>query len=146
VHRDAETAPSEDRVREIHAALEESKGQVRWGRDVTVCVIPVRMTEAWLLLDENALRLAAGNPSGKDPLDLPPIHRLEQLPNPKATLHDLLRQAGGLSGRRLKSFRVRSAVQRITEMIEDFSPLRALTAFQALETEVRQVVGKQKWA
>src|SRR5437868_5724727 len=44
VHRDAETAPRENRLAEIGAAIP-------WMRDSGslpfVCVIPVRMTEAW---------------------------------------------------------------------------------------------------
>ena len=47
-----------------------------------VLVIPVRMTEAWLLIDELALRRAAGNPNGRNPLDLPALKDLEALPEP----------------------------------------------------------------
>ena len=32
-------------------------------------IVPVRMTEAWLLLDESAIRRVAGRPHGDEPLD-----------------------------------------------------------------------------
>jgi hypothetical protein len=61
------------------------------------------MQEAWLLFNEGALREAAGNPRGSVALELPRVTSLEGIPNPKETLHHLLREASGLSGRRKKS-------------------------------------------
>jgi len=146
VHRDAETESVQARVEEIEKALEGVKDKIQLGREGTVCVVPVRMTEAWLLLDEKALRLAAGNPHGRRPLSLPSINEVENLPDPKGILYRLLHQASGLSGRRLKRFRASTATQRITDFISDFSPLRALSAFQTLEREIKQVVRGQRWA
>ncbi len=98
VHRDAERESIESRVTEIREALE------RCAIDTppVVCVVPVRMQEAWLLIDEFALRKAAGNPRGRQRLDIPEPKKLEDLPDPKQILHDLLREASGLRGRRLK--------------------------------------------
>ncbi|MBI3800779.1 MAG: hypothetical protein HY268_27845 [Deltaproteobacteria bacterium] len=145
VHRDAETGSLASRVEEIHKALEQLAGAIHWNRDLTVCVIPIRMQEAWLLLNEAAIRSAAGNPNGRRPLELPSIKDLEQLPNPKMVLFNLLRQASELYGRRLRSFRVSGRVQRVAEFINDFVLLRALSAFVALEEEIEQVVRKQGW-
>jgi hypothetical protein len=47
-----------------------------------------------------------------------------------------LRKASGLSGRRLKTFNVPGSQIRITDLIEDFSPLRKLKAFQRLEEDI----------
>ena len=58
VHRDAEREPFENRMREIELAADEAKIRHR------VPVIPVRMTEAWLLLEIGAIRTAADNPNG----------------------------------------------------------------------------------
>lgn len=66
-------------------------------------------------------------------------------PIPKKTLHKLLRQASGLTGRRLQKFPVASGVQRMASLIDDFSPLRALPAFAALEGEIGMVVREQGW-
>lgn len=134
VHRDAEREPIENRRREIHSALE----RCEIGVLPVVYVIPVRMQETWLLIDGPALRRAAGNPQGRHPLDLPDLRRLEDLPNPKETLHDLLGTASGLSGRRLQRFKrhVERHVHRVAEEVDDFGPLRELRAFQRVESDV----------
>ncbi|MEH2006809.1 hypothetical protein [Nostoc sp.] len=144
IHRDAEREPREKRITEILEALEEvvKKSVVV---PPHICVIPVRMQEAWLLFDEAALRKAAGNPRGRQPLQLPDICKLEQLPDPKDILYGLLYEASELTGRRLKQFSVNQRVHRLAELIDDFSPLRALSAFQLLETEIQQVIKTQGW-
>jgi len=143
VHRDAEGEPREKRVDEINEAIEE----VVTSHLVppVVCVVPVRMQEAWLLFDE-AIRHAAGNRSGRHPLDLPPIRQLERLPDPKTMLYECLKQASGLSGRRLKRFPVHKRARRVAELIDDFSPLRALSAFKALENDIVEIIERQSWA
>ena len=90
VLRDAESAPIEKREAEIRKALEESSvaDSVR-----VVCVVPVRMQEAWLLIDEAALRNAAGDPNGTQPLDMPDVQKLEELADPKQLSRELLRLA-----------------------------------------------------
>lgn len=59
VHRDAEAQTVDHRLAEIQAALEDVA--LQW---YLIPVIPVRMTEAWLLLDESAIRVVAGRPTG----------------------------------------------------------------------------------
>ena len=142
VHRDTESAPIEKREAEIRKALEESsvEDSVR-----VVCVVPVRMQEAWLLIDEAALRKAAGDPNGTQPLDMPDVQKLEELADPKQLIRELLRQASGLRGRRLKRFNWRSSAHRVAEMIGDFSVLYRLAAFQRLAAEVKRVVTAEKW-
>jgi hypothetical protein len=131
VHRDAENQGFEKRSQEIDDARRQSgdPGHI-------IPVIPVRMTEAWLLFDERAIRAAAGNPNGKVPLDLPRLRSLESLPDPKSVLNDILKKASELSGRRLKSFDDTTARTLVAERIEDFSPLKQLTAFRSLVDEV----------
>lgn len=148
VHRDAENQGRETRVREIErAVIELTQGAVRENPGVPchVCVVPVRMTEAWLLFDEAAIKRAAGNASGPEPLELPAVGALETLPNPKGTLYDLLRHASGLNGRRLEQFPVSYHAPRVSNFISDFSALRPLQAFQTLENELRQVVRERQW-
>jgi len=64
VHRDAEREPFENRHTEIERALLEVARQ-EVSLPSAVCVIPVRMHEAWLLFNEWAIRMAAGNPRGR---------------------------------------------------------------------------------
>jgi len=141
VHRDAEREPHATRRAQIDAAVAQQPSL-----PPVVGVVPVRMQEAWLLVDEGAIRQAAGNPNGTQPLGLPLLARLEDLPDPKAMLYEVLREASGLSGRRRREVPVRQHATRIPEFIEDFSPLRRLAAFQVLEAAVAHLVAAQGWA
>lgn len=143
VHRDAEREHPANRRDEIESAIRDA---VADGVQLppALCVIPVRMQEAWLLFDEAAIRAAAGNPNGRMPLELPAATRIERLPNPKETLRGLLRQASGLSGRRLGQLDDRP--HRVVSFIDDFTSLRHLSAFQELEAELHTIVVDQGWA
>lgn len=134
IHRDAEGEPWQTRIEEIQRHLPEPHDPP------AVCVVPVRMQEAWLLFDENALRLAADNPRGRVPLSMPDPGDLEAIPDPKDLLFTLLRTASDLKGRRLHRLNVPERVHRLADLIEDFSPLRRLSAFQALEEDVRRIL------
>lgn len=142
IHRDAEGASLDERLAEIEESLKEA----RVAQKPVVCVIPVRMTEAWLLIDEAALRRAAGNPNGKQPLNLPSVARLEGLSDPKRVLYGLLRQASGFHGRRLKSLNRKLSGHRVADFIRDFRPLYRLTAFQRLAADVARTAQERGWS
>ena len=140
VHRDAERIPVRTREKEIRTACDASAK----GRTLeAVTVVPVRMLEAWLLIDEAALRKAAGNPGGRQTLDMPPVGDLEKLPNPKKTIHELLRDASGFRDRRrrLEQFDrdLGRCVQRVAMQIADFGSLQGLASFRALERQVERL-------
>ena len=141
VHRDAEGEARETRVREITTAITNADTFV----SAVSCVVPIRMQEAWLLFDEVAINHAAGNPSNHESLNLPLINRLEDLPDPKTELHERLKQASNLGRRRLATFQVSQRARRVTQFVKDFSPLRRLSAFAALESELQQIVEQQGW-
>lgn len=143
VHRDAEKEKLEKRAAEIAEAVEEVSKDLNIPPQI--CVIPVRMQEAWLLINEEAIRWAVGNPNGKQKIQLPPTIEIEKLVKPKDDLFDLLREASGRKGRRLQQLDVRLCANRVTEFIEDFSPLRSLPAFQILESEIERIVKEQSW-
>jgi len=138
IHRDAESASPGQRSLEIDRAVQRAKTTIHV--PPIVYVIPVRMLEAWLLFDLAAVRRAAGNPHGSEPVNLPSLRSLENMADPKAQLHRILCEASRLHGRRLKTFNHNSAVHRIAEYIEDFSPLRALPAFQGLEDNLKETI------
>ncbi len=142
IHRDSERDSHTIRVNEIRTTVNQIESFVSVP---TVCVVPVRMTEAWLLFDIVALRQAASNPNGSTPLRFPELRRLEHQLDPKDVLYNLLRQASGLSSRRLKGFPVSDRAHRVAELINDFSPLRILPAFAALESELKDAIEKQGW-
>lgn len=131
IHRDAEGHSYEERQKEIEEAYAAS------GLDVPyVEVIPVRMTEAWLLHDEAALRLAADNPNGKIVLALPSTKVVHQVNDPKKELETLLITASELNQRRLKRFKPRQRMHRLAELIDDFSVLRVQDSFFRLEQRI----------
>jgi hypothetical protein len=143
IHRDAEKEPQEMRRDEIEQAIAASQNDIQQAQAVTVCVVPVRMTEAWLLFDEPAIRRASGNPNGKVSLNLPKSAVWETLADPKRTLHDALRVASQLTGRRLESFQANRRQVQISEYIEDFSPLLTLKAFQGLKDETTKALAER---
>jgi len=139
VHRDAEGQRPDRSRREIHEALRRVSPA-----HSTVHVVPVRMTEAWLLADQRAIRLAAGNPDGRERLTLPPLRRLESAADPKAILREALVTASALRGRKLQRFRrdMGQRVLRVAELIEDYASLRALSAFTKLESDLRRALAE----
>jgi hypothetical protein len=139
VQRDAEKQTIDSRKNEIREAIE--LVAEFYSIPTTINVIPIRMQEAWLLFDESAIRKASGNPNGQETLCLPHLNKIERLPNPKRILYDLLRKASGLSGRRLSRLQVNSYAPRVSEFINSFAPLRALSAFNALESDIQTVMG-----
>jgi hypothetical protein len=117
IHRDAEKALPSYRRAEIKTTVQtaEAKGC----RIPAVTLVPVRMSEAWLLFGERAIRHAAGNPNGTKPLNLPSLGRIEDRPDPKSDLRFALEAASELSGRRLKKFNTSQAFWRIVDFLED---------------------------
>jgi hypothetical protein len=138
IHRDAEGQVSERRYEEIMGAMVIAQ---RKGLAIPhICIVPIRMQEAWLLLDEAAIRKASGNPNGRMPLVLPSVRSIESIRDPKGLLYQHLRDVSGLHGRRLKKFRPECRASRITDYMHDFNCLRALSAYRRLENDVQQII------
>ena len=136
IHRDAEREPPANRRHEIHEAIR------LLGADrppACVCVVPVRMSEAWLLLDESAIRRAAENPNGKVPMDMPRRADIEGLPDPKKRLYELLKTAANLNTRRSRRYDPKVSARFVTRYSDDFSGLRELSAFRTLEEDVQRI-------
>jgi hypothetical protein len=136
VHRDAEgeTVP----VRQLEIETSWQRGVA--GGDVAttlVCVIPVRMTESWLITQEGPIRSAVGNPHGKDDLGLPAARAIESDADPKAILFAALKAASGLSATRKQRFVPDRYRHRVSELTEDLGPLRKLPSFRHLEAQIQ---------
>ena len=71
IHRDAEKENPDNRREEIVNALSQLTANLKIP---FICVIPVRMHEAWLLFDESAIRRASGNPNGRIEIRLPKLN------------------------------------------------------------------------
>jgi hypothetical protein len=108
IHRDADAREPTGRLQEIQSAVEEVGVQSRW-----VPVVPVQETEAWLLLDEKAIRTVAENPSGRVRLNLPRPAQVERLADPKSRLQEAILTASGAAGRRLERLRAAFPQQRL---------------------------------
>ncbi len=93
VHRDAETASLQDRQSEVDEAV--SLACKTAVIPPAIAVVPVRMMEAWLLFDEQAVRDAAGNRNGTVDLGLPRLADAEDSPDPKSLLHRAILEATG---------------------------------------------------
>ncbi|WP_437588649.1 hypothetical protein [Sorangium sp. So ce1000] len=124
VHRDAEREPAENRIREILEATRDRPMPI-------VCAVPIRMTEAWLLFDEAAIRRAAGCPNGSMALNLPALKNVEAVSDPKEVLRQTIKVASNLSGRRRAQIHI--DIRRLADLIDDFKPLRAISSFRAFE-------------
>ncbi|GAA0360435.1 DUF4276 family protein [Actinoallomurus spadix] len=116
IHRDGDRDGREARVAEIERAVADVMPEA-----VHAPVIPIRMTEAWLLLDEREIRQVAGNPNGKAALGLPAVRKVETVPDPKATLKEVLCRASDLNGRRLDKFKQRFPHHR-RQLLERIDP------------------------
>lgn len=135
LHRDAERQDHAERVQEIIAAAKNT--------DVNyIPIVPIRMTEAWLLSDETAIRAASGNKNGKNEFALPAKKQWETTVDPKAVLFEALKCASGKKGRALEKFYPSKQRARVAELTEDFSVLRGLKSFDAFEKELIAQFGK----
>ncbi len=137
VHRDSDNVGVDKRREEI------AQGAQCSGVESHVLpVIPVRMTEAWLLLDESAIREVAGNPRGKMDLDLPKPHEVESRSDPKKILADILLMAADVTGRRRKDFERRFSNHRrqLLERLDPDGPIVRLRSWQALIADIDATV------
>lgn len=135
VHRDAESQPWEQREKEIRAA---ASGDAHTH---VVSVIPVKMTEAWLLTDEVAIRSAVGNPNSTVALNLPKTTNLEGCAA-KDVLFCALTAACDLGNRRRRKFRPEKYRHRVAELTNDLTALRKIPSFKRFEDSLVVVLGK----
>lgn len=143
VHRDADSAGVEERSGEIAEAARNAELAAD-----RVNVIPVRTTEAWILLDETAIRRVAGNPRGRQPLDLPRPSRVEQARDPKSILEAALAAASGCQGHRLRKFRRKFRQHRriLLEQLPVGGALAEVPAWVRLRQAVSDLVSRTNTA
>lgn len=142
VHRDTDKATFVTRIQEIADAHKASSDETP-----VLCVVPVRMTEAWYLFDAVAIRKAASNPNGRSSLNLPNARQAQRLSDPKDRLEDALLRASETTGRRRDLFRKSLAEKKwlVASHIRDFSPLRQHPAFAGFEKNLRDMLVEHGW-
>lgn len=133
VHRDSEGESYEYRLREIEQNLNQLNKKF-------IPLIPVKMLEAWLLFDITAIRKAANNPSSRVALNIPKINRVEQTADPKNILFDSLKTASEQTGRKLDKLDLNQARVRVSELIDDYSPLLTLESFSSFKNQLDRCI------
>lgn len=141
VHRDADAAGHEARTREIVEASANVELNVN-----RIPIVPVRATEAWILLDGAAIRRVAGKPRGRQPLNLPGPSRVEHIADPKGALEAALVAASDCSGNRLRRFRKRFGQHRriLLEQLPIGGALDRVPAWTRLRDAVSALVAAEE--
>ncbi len=88
IHRDSDARVDEPRRAEIAEGVAASGHST-----VYVPIVPIQETEAWLLLDESAIRRVVANEHGTEDLGLPRPGQAERRAGPKRVLLEALRRA-----------------------------------------------------
>jgi hypothetical protein len=137
VHRDADQEDPTPRHSEIQEALSQIDTSKPW-----VPVVPIQATEAWALVDEDAIRRAADNPNGTVSLTVPRPTDVAAIADPKERLFDLMVKASEYSGRRLKKFRARIHKKRyfLLEKLDISGPLSKVPAWQNLADRLSEAI------
>lgn len=137
VHRDADGPDFAARVTEIQQAVLNVCPHLQH-----VAIVPVRMTESWLVVDEQAIRAVAGNPGGRMPLGLPSPQKAESVADPKALLRAALSTASGHSGRRLRDFTRDFGHHRrqLIERLDRRGPVAELASWQRFVGDVEKAL------
>lgn len=139
IHRDSDRDSPDRRRREIAEAVAAvSPGLAH------VPVVPVRMLEAWLLLDQSAIREVAGNPNGRVVLDLPKPARAESMPDPKALLKQAIATASEERGRGLQKLQTRFSANRarLLQMLDREGPVKRLASWQSFTDDLHEALGR----
>jgi len=137
VHRDADGPDSEPRRDEVAKAVQRALPKAS-----CIAVVPVQELEAWLLLDELAIRAVVGRPHGNASLDIPAVKAIESTGRPKELLERACLLASGTSGRRrVKEKKMFSQRRRVLlERLDPAGPISSLPAWQMLERDIEEYV------
>lgn len=126
IHRDAENEDYQHREAEIHRVVPIEQ------IDSVVCVVPIKMTETWLLTDPAVIRCAVGNPNSAVALPLPNLAKLEAC-QAKEVLFQVLTIASEFGAQRRRKFKPEKYRHRVAELTSDLKLLRRIPSFKRFE-------------
>lgn len=132
VHRDAENETIAKRVEEISQSTPA-------GNHPIVCVIPVKMTESWLITSDKAIKEAVGNSHSKAKLDLPAQNKIESCDS-KAVLLSALTKASEYGAQRRRKFKPELFRHRVAELTTDLTALRKISSFKKMENALKNIL------
>jgi hypothetical protein len=137
VHRDADSRDHLPRYTEI----ENGAAEAGWSGPF-VCVVPVQMTEAWLLTSEEEIRIVAGRERGRATLGLPSLGEIERTSDPKSRLKDAYMAATETTGRRRKTAASSFGQRRVAllERLDISGKVAQLDSFARLRDDVQVLV------
>lgn len=137
VHRDADSNDPEPRYLEISEGVTRARYSGSW-----IGVVPVQEIEAWLLLDESAIRNVSGRPNGSVPLNLPTHNRIEQIRNPKKQLEQLILHASETTGRRRRRItrKLPALRSKLLTELEPGGPLLSVSSWVRLREDTLNYV------
>lgn len=143
IHHDADAPDSSRAYQTIRQAVESSQLD-----QPHIAVVPVQETEAWLLLDAQAIRSVAGKPKGRTDLNLPPPQRVEATASPKERLSEALMAAADLQGRRREIFKSRFDKHRhlLLERLPLGGPLERLEGWRRLRDDTAAAIANLRAA
>lgn len=141
VHRDSDSRNHDHRYNEIRDGADKAGWELP-----LVAVVPVHMTEAWLLTSELEIREIAGKPSGRTPLNLPGINGVERCADPKTVLRDAYMAASESTGRKRKTAERAFGARRaaLLERLDIQGDVGRLASFARLRDDIRLAVDKVK--
>lgn len=135
IHTDGASDPDSARRERVEPAAQRIADELARQQERTVAVVPVRETEAWSLVDGDALRGAFGTVLDDSRLGVPLRPReVERIPDPKQTLRQAFIRVIGT--RRLKKKKAEAFLDVIGERVQ-LGRLREVPAFQRLEQDLR---------
>ena len=138
IHIDADAATSDNvHKTRIYPLMEAMVSQINICDNI-VPIIPIQMTESWMLADTNLLKQELG--TDKTDVELGFNRPAEAMADPKKVLNQAITIVNAdLPKRRRYQLRLSDIYQPIGQKI-DLSKLRALSSFQAFEAIVRQAL------
>lgn len=137
IHRDADSRDAQLRYAEIAQAVQVCNMAKEW-----VAIVPVQETEAWLLLDESAIKQVAGRPTSPVNLRLPSAATIESIANPKEVLQQALIISAGATGRRLERLRADFGHHRrlLLQWLPSAGPLTQVPAWMRMRADLVQAL------
>ena len=137
IHRDADSVGRDHRMNEIKSAIASVSPSFDF-----VAMIPVRMTEAWLLVDQAAIIHAMERPTYNKKIIFPPIKKIEKLAYPKNLLLQIVQEIADLPKRRKNELNFPRIRKNIGEHISNYTILKILPAFALFEADLLSVLDK----